>query len=327
MTPEPLAVLRLLSNQHFVSGQALAQQLGCSRANIHNLMGRVADWGVTVHAVQGRGYRLAEPLDWLDSSRLQTLLGPAGVAVELHEQLPSTNAYLLDAARIGAAHQTVVFTEVQTAGRGRRGRTWLAPAGKSLAFSMLWRSGRTVAELSGLSLAVGVMLVDAFRQAGVAQAQVKWPNDILVSGAKLAGILIELAGDMLGPSVAVIGVGVNVGGAREVQGMLEKDLNQPVTDIASHGSTVTRTDLAVSLLKALNSGLARFEITGFAGFLEEWNACHTYHGETVTLLLASGDTATGQVEGVDALGALQLRTPSGVRAYHSGEVSLRGAKA
>lgn len=319
MKPSAIDALRLLSADDFVSGQRLAQHLGCSRASVHNLLGVARDLGLSVHAVPGRGYRLAEPLTWLDADWLDARLAPLHMTLELHPQLPSTNSHLLELARAGAPHRRVVAAEWQHAGRGRRGRTWRSPFGQGLAFSLLWRSAQPVAALSGLSLAVGVILAQALQRAGVLGARVKWPNDLLVADAKLGGILIELTGDMLGPSVAVIGVGLNVSGARALAAMLD----QPATDVVSHGGGRDRNALLLSLLQALNHGLERFDQSGFAGFMADWNACHAYHGRMVELVQADATRLPGEVAGVDASGALLLRTAHGLHSAHSGEVSLR----
>ncbi|MEW6679114.1 MAG: biotin--[acetyl-CoA-carboxylase] ligase [Pseudomonadota bacterium] len=317
-----LEALRLLSNENFVSGAHLAARLGCSRASIHNLLKGADALGLDIHAVQGRGYRLAQSVDWLDADFLVRHLRPLGMGPQVFDRLPSTNTHLMDAARTGAQHRTVVIAELQTEGRGRRGRSWLAPAGRGLTFSLLWRSSRPAAELSGLSLAVGFMLVSALRDLGVAGAEVKWPNDILVAGAKLGGVLIELSGEMQGPSAAVIGVGLNVRGADDIGGQV----GQAVTDLAAHGVQRSRNEVLVALLQGLNAGLARFEQVGFPGFLPGWNLCHAFHGQDVALLTGQGERIVGRVEGVDESGALLLRTVSGLGRFHSGEVSLRGMR-
>lgn len=323
MSLTTLDVLRLLSSVDFLSGQELARRLGCSRASIHTLVKGAGDLGVSVHAVQGRGYRLAEPMDWLDAAYLAEHLAPLGMPLQVLDRVASTNTLLLDGARNGAAQGAVLVAESQTQGRGRRGRTWLAPLGKGLTFSLLWRSGRPAADLSGLSLAVGVMLVSVLREIGAAKATVKWPNDIQVAGAKLAGVLIELTGDMLGPSVAVIGVGLNMAGAAH----LEDAVGQRVTDLASQGVRAGRNPLLVRVLTALEAGLSRFEAAGFAAFQEDWNACHAYHQQEVILLTGLGERLAGRVLGVDESGALLLQMDGAVRRFHSGEVSLRGVAA
>lgn len=314
-----LEVLRLLSHQEFVSGEHIARRLGCSRTTIHNAVQTANEAGVVVHAVQGRGYRLAGEMDWLDPASFSERLDAAGFHVHYFASIPSTNSYLLDESRKGAPHRTVAIAEWQTQGRGRRGRTWLAPLGNGLAFSLLWRSGRPAAELSGLSLAVGVALVGALRGLGLMRAEVKWPNDIVVDGQKLAGVLIELSGDMLGPSAAVIGVGINLQGGDE----LSQTVGQAVTDLSTHLGHVNRNEVFMALLMALDEVLARFEHAGFAAFREAWNMCHAYHERTVDVLTGQGERIAGVAKGVDELGALLLDTREGLQRFHSGDVSLR----
>ncbi|MCP5278011.1 MAG: biotin--[acetyl-CoA-carboxylase] ligase [Thiobacillus sp.] len=313
-------VLRCLAHDEFVSGEAIASRLGCSRATVHNAVQEAGREGVAIHAVQGRGYRLVEALDWLRPESLAQGLEPEGFCFHYFERLPSTNGFLLDRARNGGPHRSVALAEWQTEGRGRRGRSWLAALGNGLTFSLLWRSGRPAAELSGLSLAVGVFLVQALRERGLSRAAVKWPNDIVVDGEKLAGVLIELSGDMLGPSAAVVGVGINLRGGEA----LSRTLGQPVTDLAAHLGPLDRNELFLHLLRRLDAGLAAFEQQGFVAFQEAWNACHAYNDRVVTMHGGQGDVTVGLARGVDDSGALLLETPAGLLRFHSGEVSLRG---
>lgn len=314
-----LDVLRQLSHEHFVSGPAIARRLGCSRATVNNAIRGAQAAGVTIHAVHGRGYRLAGAASWLDFARLGDAFAARGMAFRGFEQVASTNAHLMQWAQDAAPHRAVVTAEWQSQGRGRRGRTWLAGLGGGLMFSLLWRSGRPAAELSGLSLAVGVALAQRLQARGLAEARVKWPNDILVQGAKLAGVLIELAGDMLGPSTAVIGVGVNVAGGAA----LSSQVGQPVTDLARYLGPVDRNQLLLDLVAGLDAGIARFEAGGFAVFQADWQACHAHQNQEVLIHLGQGEPVRGRALGVDEQGALLLETEAGLRRFHSGEVSLR----
>ncbi len=321
MPAQLLAVLRQLSHETFTSGESIARGLGCSRATVNNLIRRALDVGVPIHAVHGRGYRLAGQLSWLEAERLAGALARRGMALHCFDQLPSTNAHLLALARDGAPHRAVVTAEWQSQGRGRRGRAWQAALGSGLMFSVLWRSGRPAAELSGLSLAVGVALVKTLRALGLAGAGVKWPNDILVDEAKLAGVLIELTGDMLGPSTAVVGVGVNVRGGEAVA----RQVGQPVTDLGRHLGPVSRSEVLLQLLAGLDDGLALFEARGFAAFQADWQACHAHQDREVLVHAGADEAVRGVARGVDAQGALLLETAAGLRRFHAGEVSVRAA--
>ncbi len=317
-SPRLLEILRQLSHDAFVSGEEIAERLGCSRATVHNAVNQGMDAGLAVHAIRGRGYRLGASVSWLDEGRLAHHLAGRGMALDFHEGLESTNTYLLHAAQADAPHRSVALAEWQTGGRGRRGRQWHAGLGSGLQFSLLWRSGRPAAALSGLSLAVGVMLVRALRTIGLEAAQVKWPNDILLDGAKLAGILIELGGDMLGPSTVVIGVGINVLGA----GKLREELGQPVTDLAEHVGAVDRNEVFLRLVEGLDEGLQLFEASGFPAFQQAWQALHAFQGKSVRVSGIQNEVF-GWVVGVDEQGALLLDTDAGRQSFHAGEISLR----
>jgi BirA family biotin operon repressor/biotin-[acetyl-CoA-carboxylase] ligase len=334
-----LPVLRQLSPDTFLSGEEIAQRLGCSRATVHNAIRAALAVGFAVHAVHGRGYRLAAPVSWLDADRLAQIFAPRGITLRHLDQVTSTNALMLQWAAAGeiyaaldglptrAPHRSLLTAEWQAQGRGRRGRDWHAGLGGGLMFSFLWRSGRPAAQLSGLSLAVGVALVNGLRAMGIPRAQVKWPNDIQVGGAKLAGVLIELAADkyasdVLGPSTAVIGIGINVSGGEG----LTRQVGQAVTDLHAHLGPIDRNDLLLGLISALDADLVRFERDGFAAFRDDWHACHAHQGQPVFIQTGQGETVSGLARGVDAQGALLLETSAGVCTFHSGEVSLRAAQ-
>lgn len=315
------AVLRALSHLDFVSGESVARRLGCSRATVHNAIRAATRAGLPVHAIHGRGYRLGSPISWLDAERLHVALAPRGIALRFREHLPSTNADLLAWSQAGAPHRALVCAEWQTQGRGRRGREWHIGLGGALTFSLLWRSARPAARLSGLSLAVGVMLTRALRDLGLTRARVKWPNDVQVDEAKLAGVLIELGGDMLGPSNVVIGMGINVFGGEA----LGRRLGRAVCDLHSFLGPLDRNTLLLALVGRLDEGLSDFEQFGFAAFREAWQACHAYQGRDVILTQAEQRPIEGRVLGVDAQGALRLATAEGGRLVHVGEISLRAA--
>lgn len=321
MLPLTFSVLRRLSHEEFRSGEAIAGELGVSRASVCNALGNVQQLGVEVHRVRGRGYRLAQPLDWIDPQALAARLA-GRFSLSVRDVLESTNSTLaLEAAR-GAPHRSCLVAELQTAGRGRRGRRWESALGGSLTFSLLWRFPHGVAQLSGLSLAVGLALQRALVALGLGDTALKWPNDLLHGHRKLGGILVELQGDALGPTAAVIGVGINVR-----LGAVRERIDQAVTDLATlQPELPSRTELLASLLGHLDEVLSQFEAAGFAPLREDWQAAHAYHDRPVALLLPSGARVEGVVAGVAEDGALLLRTGRGMERFASGEISLRPAR-
>jgi len=319
----PIQVLKLLSADEFRSGEEISQRLGMSRANVHNMVARARELGVAIQAVRGRGYRLAEPYSWLDGERLAAA-ALRGYEVLLHPEVESTNSLLLDLAQRGQAHKSVLAAEWQSGGRGRRGRAWLSPLGGGLTFSLLWRFNRPLTALSGLSLAIGVALARGLHALGVEGAHLKWPNDVLVDGGKLAGILIETHGDMLSAATAVIGIGVNVRALAAADRPTEYAA-AAIEDVLP--GQVDRNELLLRLLAELDAVLHGFDQHGFAPFRAEWQALHVWQGQPVRVLGAGRDELAGIALGVDDTGVLLLETADGVRAVHSGEVSLRPGRA
>jgi BirA family biotin operon repressor/biotin-[acetyl-CoA-carboxylase] ligase len=317
-------LLRKLADGEFHSGEVLAGNFGVTRATVNNALRDVASYGLTLYSVRGRGYRLARPLQWLDAGLINTGLGSARgeLHVEIRDHATSSNALLLQRSAQGAASGSVLAVEWQTAGRGRLGRTWHSGLGDALTFSLLWRFKCGLSGLSGLSLAVGIAMMRALRELGVPDVGLKWPNDVLLNGGKLAGILIEAQGDMLGPSAVVIGVGLNL----NVPEDLRERIDQKVSDLASLDVPVPERNevLAVSL-KQLVAVLQEFSESGFASLRAEWESHHVFQQRPVKLLLPDGTHIAGMVLGATDDGALRLATAQGEQVFNAGEVSLRSA--
>jgi BirA family biotin operon repressor/biotin-[acetyl-CoA-carboxylase] ligase len=194
--------------------------------------------------------------------------------------------------------------------------------GASLTFSLLWRFQCGAAGLSGVSLAVGIALIRALHHFGVTQTQLKWPNDVLIGREKLAGILIELQGDMEGPSVAVIGVGINL----NLPASIKQQIDQPATDLASSTQTPINPNVLLGeLLKHLTDVLSTFEQRGFASVREEWTRYHAYHLQAVKMLHPNGRETLGTVINVAEDGNLLVKTELGEQRFSSGEISLRAS--
>lgn len=327
VSPHTFPLLRLLVDGKFHSGETLARHLGISRASVSNALRRADDFGLRVFRIRGRGYCLNDPPQWLDAERIQAQLGTlAGkIRVDVLDHASSSNTLLLQRAARGAPSGSVLAVEWQSAGRGRMGRTWHSGLGSALTFSMLWRFDQGLAALSGLSLAVGVALIRTLRRLGLDNAALKWPNDVLGSDGKLAGILIEAQGDMLGPSMAVIGIGLNMSLPQRWLGQID----QPATSLKAmaeqQGGVVIpdRNVLLALILAELNDMLDRFSAQGFETVKVEWERYHALHNRAARLLLPDGASVAGTVRGVSREGALVLETERGTQMYHAGEVSVR----
>ncbi|MDP1732828.1 MAG: biotin--[acetyl-CoA-carboxylase] ligase [Sulfuritalea sp.] len=230
----------------------------------------------------------------------------------------STNAVLLGRAEKGAPSGTVIITEEQTAGRGRRGRTWFSSPGDSLTFSLLWRFAPGTAP-AGLSLAVGVAVARAMSKIGAGDAALKWPNDILRDGRKLGGILVELVPGA--PHAAVIGIGINL---RLPAGMPD-EVRAASAALDANGDAPDANDLYAALLGELLSTLDTFGTMGFAAIRPEWMTRHAFQDARISISSDFGPPREGICRGVDADGALLLDIDGRIERILSGEVSLRPA--
>lgn len=321
-------ILQRLADGNFHSGEDLARHFSVSRATIYNAVSDARALGVSVFSVRGRGYKLPTPVDLLDRGEILQAIGEQRhwFHVEILDTVESTNTYLMQAASDGAAHVTCVAAQMQTSGKGRRGRRWLSQLGGSLTFSLLWRFSCGAAALSGLSLAVGVAMMRALVALGITHAQLKWPNDVLVFDGeqpkKLAGILIELQGDMEGDSAAVIGIGLNC----QLPPEMLNQIDQPATDIAQiTQQKLNKSLLLGTLLKHLADVLKVFEADGFTSVREEWMRYHAYHHKTVSMLMPNGVETQGVVKEVAEDGILMVETALGLQRFSAGEISLRGS--
>ncbi len=317
-------ILQLLADGQFHSGEALAQQFKVTRATVWNAIKHAETLGITIFSVRGRGYKLPQAIDFLDKNLVLSAIGEQRKWFNLIilDEVASTNTYLMQQKNV--AHATCVAAHIQTKGKGRRGRTWVSQLGASLTFSLVWRFQCGAAALSGLSLAVGVALMRTLASLGINQAQLKWPNDILVEGKKLAGILIELQGDLDGPSTAVIGVGINLNMPKTVI----EAIDQPTTDLSTVSDhTINQNVLLGTLLKHLAEVLSRFEQFGFVGLRDEWVNYHAYHQQPVRMLLPNGTEVLGVVKNVADDGILLVETSLGLQRFSAGEISLRAVNA
>jgi len=315
------SVLRRLSDGELHSGEALAAAAGITRARVSQLLREAAANGLKLESVRGRGYRLLEALPFLERGAVVRALGTTtDLSIEVVDTIDSTSSELSRRTPRLDIHRHVLAAEWQTAGHGRRGRRWESVAGGSLTFSLGWRFEQSAGHLSGLTLAVGLALVRALEGLGFADVELKWPNDLVHRRSKLGGILVELAGDALGPSLAIIGVGLNVLLAPAVR----REIDQPVTDLShiSRGHSIDRNVLLARALDELVKVLDQFAEDGFAPLRIAWQRRHALQRKPVRIALPDGRSARGEVIGVDADGALVLDSKGHRLRFLSGEVSL-----
>ncbi len=317
---EQLALVDRLAGGEWQSGELLAADFGISRAALAKRIERLKDWQLVIEARQGLGYRVAMPIDRLDSTSLQVALGKT-LRVDVQAVVDSTSTRIVEAP--AQSDPQALLAEFQTAGRGRRGRQWLTPFGSQLALSLAWSFDAMPRQLTTLPLAVGVICARVIRGCGIADVGLKWPNDILVGGRKLGGILLEHRGESGSACRVILGVGINVSLQAEQATAVDQpwaSLNQLLQERGL--PIVSRNELAAGLLRELAEMLAAFSYSGFAPLLAEWNALDLSRGRSVRV--TQNDREFDAVaRGVDADGALLVDVDGRRQVLHSGEVRLR----
>lgn len=305
-----------------LSGDALARELGQTRAAIWKRIQGLRSAGVVIEGRAGGGYTLCQGLDLLEPARIRAAL-PAPV-VGLLEDLQvvwstgSTNSELL---RCSAPQRgsRVMLAERQTGGRGRRGREWASPLAAHVYLSVLRGFAGGLAQLGGLSLVAGVAVTEALHAQGIAQVRLKWPNDLVVDGHKLGGLLVEGGGEFAGPARAVIGIGLNV----HMPEAFAARIDQPWTDLDRlAGNPVQRNAVAAGVLAHLLPALEQFEAEGLAPFLPRYAALDSLAGCAVRVE-QGGTWQEGQAMGLAEDGALRVVIDGREQHVHAGEVSVR----
>lgn len=326
-TPLVAQVFAELADGQFHSGEDLAKVLGVSRSAIWKAVKSLRDLGATVHAVRNRGYRLAKSSEPLAAVQVREKLSDDVRQrvrnLEVVWSVGSTNTVLLSRANPPSGVSEVMLAEYQTAGRGRRGRAWLAPPGGAICLSLSWTFREVPADLGALGLVIGVCELRALQGLGVADAKLKWPNDVLVDERKLGGILIELRAESGGPAYVVIGIGLNVAlGAPLLAKIAETGI--AATDLVTVGlEHPARNAVAGAIVDSCIRGLLEFEREGLRPFVENWREADALRGKMVDVKGAAGEVSRGLARGVDLHGALLVETVEGLKKFVSGDVSVR----
>lgn len=321
-----MVLLQCLADGRFHSGQQLAEILGLTRAAVWKHIQRMQEeWGIPIDAVRGRGYRLPGGLELLDEKTITAALSHRAAAqldaLTVLTVIDSTNRVARENQPTQTGRARVWLAEHQTAGRGRRGRTWHSVFGGNLYLSFAWRFDLAMSDLAGLSLVSGVVLAELLRDHGLAGHTLKWPNDLLHGQRKLAGILLEVSGEADGPATAVIGVGLNMRMPRDVGNQID----QPWTDLARAGcGQISRNLLAAGLTERLADACRLYQASQLGPFVARWSMFDALLDRPVQIL--TGEAARqGIYRGISDSGAMILESSSGRSEHRAGEVSLRAA--
>ena len=307
----------------------MAADMGCSRVTVWKSISELKNLGINIFSVKKMGYRLPKKISFFNIENIQRELGELNqfVNLELLNVIDSTNKYLNTSANI-KPHASVVIANIQTKGKGRRGRSWQASVGESLSMSILWKFDKGASGLSGLSLVVGVAIQRLMKKIGINNSFLKWPNDLLILEGdtyfKLAGVLIELQGDLESRCSAVIGVGLNY----DLSNDILNNIDQPATNIKKYlHSDIDLNQLSAMLIKEIINALSEFENNGFLSVKEEWLSYNAFKDKTISFIKSGGEVITGQIVDIENDGALKIMQNNGIHEILiSGEVSQQKNK-
>lgn len=328
-SPLVARVFAELCDGQFHSGEDLAKALGVTRSAVWKAANALRDLGTPMEAVRNRGYKLPGASEPLAAAHIRKHLS-AGVKERLTRldvawSTASTNTELVERPYPAQGRSEVLLAEFQTAGRGRRGRSWLAPPGGAVCLSLSWTFPEVPRDAGSLSLAVGVSVLRALVALNVPDVRLKWPNDVLIGDRKLGGILIELRAEAAGPACVVVGIGLNVAlGSALIETIAATGL-QAVDLVGVTGGPVSRNALAGGLIENSVRGLLEFEQEGLKPFVEEWQGADALRGRPLAVS-AGNETVRGLGRGIDLSGALLVETPQGLQKFLSGEVTVRPAE-
>ncbi|HTG77514.1 MAG TPA: biotin--[acetyl-CoA-carboxylase] ligase [Steroidobacteraceae bacterium] len=335
MSPTAPRLLGLLCDGSLHSGAQLAAALGVSRAAVWKLVGELRAAGVAIDSLSRRGYRLSAPVELLDAARMRAHACEQGRRLpdelEVHFLIDSTNDHLYAAPPPAPGAARVAFAELQSAGRGRRGRRWIAPFGSGLTFSISWTFAETPADLPALGLALGVAIAKVLSGLGAQRLSLKWPNDLLHDGRKLGGLLTQLRQESGGAATVVAGLGLNLALPDAARNAIEavNSSDHPALAVADlAGATPqgvpSRNLIASRLVLGFEDALREFATVGFTGFAQEWAALDALRGAPVRVHQGS-ERFEGTARGTDRDGALLVESAGRVLRVFSGDVSVRSA--
>ncbi len=332
MTPRAVALIGLLSDGALHSGADLAARVGVSRAAVWKLVAGLRSHGVPVESVPRRGYRLPSPVELLEAVAIHREADghgwPATATLGVVFETDSTNTWLYETEAPAPGRPHALFAELQRAGRGRRGRDWLAPFGSGLTFSVAWSFREMPAGLSALGLAIGVGVAEALRAAGLHEISLKWPNDLVWRGRKLGGLLLQLRSEAGAGASVVAGLGLNLAMPAAARGALAASSGLEIADVRDvlGREAPSRNALAGRLVAAIAAACTEFERDGFAAFAGRWRALDALDGRPVEIIHGQ-QRQQGIARGVDADGALLLEHGGRLDRFYSGDVSVRPAAA
>lgn len=324
-TETKITIAKVLSDGEFHSGEALGKDLGISRAAVANHIKTLSNLGLDIYSVTGRGYKLANHIELLDTKKINAVFGKS-YPLDTYSIIDSTNEFLMQKIRSDSklVDGHTVVAECQTAGRGRRGRKWQSPFGSHVYFSQYRIMEDGLSAAAGLSLAVGIAVKRACERVVDCKIELKWPNDILSEGRKLAGVLIEAEGQSDGQCHLVIGIGINF----DMPKSSADEIEQAWVDLKTlAGKNLDRNYFVAILIEELDIIVKKYKESRLDKLLEEWNLANAFKEQNVEIS-SNTSVKSGKCIGIDATGALLIESSetSKIEKIFGGEVSLRKAR-
>lgn len=317
-------ILKLLKESDgYLSGQELCGSLGVSRTAVWKVINQLREEGYRIEAVSNRGYRLVMSADVITEAELSSQMegGLAGSHLEYHEELDSTNNRAKRLGEEGAPDGTLVTADYQTAGKGRRGRGWVSERGTGIWMSLLLRPDVPPSSASMLTLVAALAVVKGIKAATGLDSQIKWPNDIVLNGKKICGILTEMSAELEHIHYVVIGIGINA----NIREFPEEIRDKATSLYLESGQMVVRSQVIAAVMKAMNQYYGIFLESGDLTPLREEYEKHLVNLGREVLVLAPAGEYQGTSLGIDKTGELLVQLKDGtVNHVVSGEVSVRG---
>lgn len=322
---ENRALLVVLNEHEFCSDEMLATQFATTHSAINKAIKCLQSLGLMIESVAGKGYRLQHKLELLDSdvihSHLQKGCHSSKDQLLLFDQLSSTNQLASKLVAPNQGYWSAVLSELQTAGRGRRGRTWVSPYAANIYLSMVWTLSRPLSQAAVLSPFLALRVGQCLQRLGVPDVQVKWPNDIYCDGKKVAGLLLECFAELTDSCTLVIGVGVNVSMSTYKTITIDQEWIDLLA-VMGADDCLSRNQLAAELINSLFAALLEFESGQMGAWQEQWQAMDAFHGQSVSLQ-DPYQGLSGIARGICADGAYKVSNKEGEHRLLTGDMSLR----
>lgn len=328
MKKDILKILRE-AGENPVSGQTICEKFGVTRQAVWKNISQLKENGYEIESVSNKGYRLVSEPDILYGPDIESRMSENCIckSVECHQSIDSTNTRAKQLAESGAEEGTIIVADRQTAGKGRRGRSWSSESNVGIYMSLIVRPSISPASVSGLTLISALALAKAIKNVCGIEPQIKWPNDIVIAKKKICGILTEMSSEMNCINYAVVGIGINA----NTQKFPEDIAKRASSLMIESGRKVNRAELAAETIELFGGYYRKFvEVGSLEPFIEEYNEILANKDNEVQILYGMAEDADknkvecGIARGIDCEGALIVETADGIRKVVSGEVSVRG---